>query len=141
MAPYFRFSGGELIGGRMREVMERLSREGPGEGGWSPAVDIYETAEEVVIVAELAGVRREDIKVILDGNLVRISGQRAPTCRQPGARFHRLEISSGAFERTFRIGVPFEPKGVEARCEDGLLKVRLPKRKPPAPHKIPVESA
>lgn len=141
MAPYFRFSGGELIGGRLREAMGQLSRSSPGEGCWSPAVDIYETEREVIIVAELAGVRRQDMKVVLDGELVRISGRRAPTCRHPGARFHRLEISSGVFERTIRIGVPFESQGVEARCEDGLLKVRLPKGKPPAPHKIPVESA
>lgn len=125
MPTYVHLSGRPLDS-RIRELVERMSRSGE-SGGWTPAMDIYETQDAVVIVAELAGVKREDLRVILDGNIVRIYGHRGPACREQGARFHRLEIESGGFTRSFRISVPFKPDGVEAQAEDGFLYVRLPK--------------
>jgi len=97
------------------------------DDGWSPAVDIYETDQEVVLVAELAGIRREDIKVMVEGSVVRIYGHRSPSFQGRQARFHRVEIASGAFVRSFRIGVPFDPAGIQARAEDGMLLITLPK--------------
>ncbi len=124
--PTFVHLGGKPLDSRIRELVERMSRSGE-SGAWTPAMDIYETQDEVVIVAELAGVRREDLRVILDGNVVRIYGHRGPACLDQGARFHRLEIESGAFTRSFRISVPFKSDGVEAKAEDGFLYIRLPK--------------
>lgn len=125
MPTYVHFSGRPLDS-RIRELVERMSRSNE-SGGWTPAMDIYETQDAVVIVAELAGVKQEDLKVILDGNVVRIYGHRGPACKEKGAHFHRLEIESGGFTRSFRISVPFKADGVEAHAEDGLLYVRLPK--------------
>jgi HSP20 family protein len=125
MPTYVHFSG-KPLDPRIRELVERMSRSGE-SGGWTPAMDIYETQDAVVIVAELAGVKQEDLKVILDGNVVRIYGHRGPACKEEGAHFHRLEIESGGFTRSFRISVPFKSEGVEANAEDGLLYVRLPK--------------
>ena len=125
MPTYVHLSGRPLDS-RIRELVERMSRSGE-SGGWMPAMDIYETQEAVVIVAELAGVKQEDLRVILDGNVVRIYGHRGSACRDQGAHFHRLEIESGAFTRSFRISVPFKSDGVEAQAEDGFLYVRLPK--------------
>ena len=93
-------------------------------------MDIFETPEEVVIVAELAGVNREDVQVMIDEDVVRIYGRRDPTCCSgQGARFHRMEITSGSFVRSFRISVAFDPGGIKANVEDGLLTVSLPKKK------------
>ncbi len=137
--PTFIHLGGRPLDTRIRELVECMSRSSD-TGGWTPAVDIYETAEEVVIVAELAGVKREDLRVILDGNVVRIYGHRSPTCRDQGARFHRLEIETGGFARSFRIAVPFKADQVEAQTEDGFLYVRLPKdSSEPKAQKITVE--
>ena len=74
---------------------------------WSPAVDIYETADSVIMVAEVAGVSRKEIKVIVDGDVVRLYGHRDPTCCTGGARYHRMEMDSGPFVRSFRVQVPF----------------------------------
>jgi HSP20 family protein len=124
--PTYVHLGGKPLDPRIRELVERMSRSGE-SGVWTPAMDIYETTDAVVIVAELAGVKREDLRVILDGNVVRIYGHRGPACHDQGARFHRLEIESGGFTRSFRISVPFKSEGVEAQAEDGFLYVRLPK--------------
>ncbi len=125
MPTYVRLNGRPLDS-RIRELVERMSQSGE-SGSWTPAMDIYETEDAVVIVAELAGVKQEDLRVILDGNVVRIYGHRGPACRDQGAHFHRLEIESGAFTRSFRISVPFKSNGVEAQAEDGFLYVHLPK--------------
>jgi HSP20 family protein len=138
MPTFVRFSGS--LGGRgFKGTGDSLARLRPGDDGWTPAVDIYETAEGVTIVAELAGVRREDLKVMVDGDVVRIYGQRRPTCREDKARYHRLEIAAGSFVRSFRISVPFDPSGVEARVDEGMLLVHLPRRPEPATQHITVE--
>ena len=142
MAPSDDFSGVDFIGSRMREMLDRMSGAGPSQsgGGWSPAVDIYETDEDVMIVVELAGVKNEFVKVIVDGSLVRIYGRRESSCRLSGARYHRMEIETGEFVRSFRISTPFDAKKVEAKTDNGLLCVRMPKTGPPRPQKIEVES-
>jgi HSP20 family protein len=129
MSHTIRVSGADDIGGRLRQMMDRVARMGQADegAGWSPSVDIYETAEAVVLVAEVAGVPRQEVKVLVDGPVVRIYGHRQPTCCEPGARFHRMEIESGGFVRSFRIGVPFSPDQVRAKFQDGLLYVILPK--------------
>jgi len=90
-------------------------------------VDIVETPEAVVIVAELAGVSRKDIKVMVDGPVVRLHGRREPTVRAAGANYHRMEIETGEFVRSFRVTVPFDADRVTAGVSEGLLKITLPK--------------
>ena len=129
MAPSNKSIGVGILSTRMRQAMERMTRMEHGEqaGGWSPPVDIYETSQAIVLVAEVAGVIRQEVKVIVDGPVVRIYGHRHPTCCDPGARFHRMEIVSGGFARSFRIEVPFRAEDVSARFQEGLLYVILPK--------------
>jgi HSP20 family protein len=123
--------GADLLSAHMRQMMDRLSRLGQGEqSGWTPSVDIYETAEAVVLVAEVAGLPLHDVRILVDEQVVRIYGHRHPTCCNPGAHYHRMEISSGGFVRSFRIEVPFVASRVSARFEDGMLYVTLPKRNP-----------
>jgi HSP20 family protein len=125
------FNGADMVGAHLRQMADRLSRLGQGEqSGWSPSVDIYENAEAVVLVAEVAGLTRHDVRVLVDEQVVRIYGHRHPTCCNPGARYHRMEISSGGFVRSFRIEVPFVAGRVSARFEDGMLYVTLPKQNP-----------
>ncbi|MCB2189405.1 MAG: Hsp20/alpha crystallin family protein [Deltaproteobacteria bacterium] len=135
--PEFEFSA------QFSRFADRLSRYGRSEGseGWTPAMDIYETADAVVIVAEVAGVGAQQVKVIVDGDVVRIYGQRPPICREPGAIYHRMEIETGAFVRSFRISVPVEADKARANSADGLLYVVLPRRKAPQETKIEVQPA
>lgn len=129
MSKTIHLSGAEDLSARLRQMMDRMARAGQADegGGWSPSVDIYETEDAVVLVAEVAGVPRQEVKVMVDGEVVRIYGHRHPTCCESGARFHRMEIVSGGFVRSFRIGVPFLAQEVHAKFQDGLLYVILPK--------------
>ena len=130
MGSGFGYKGPGGLEAGLAGMLERMGKNFSGDSAWTPAVDIFETPSEVVIVAELAGVNREDVQVIIDDNVVRIYGRREPTCCSGrGARFHRMEMASGSFVRSFRISVPFDADGVKANAEDGLLTVSLPKKK------------
>ena len=111
----------------LRQLFEGLESSGPSGSGWIPPVDIYETPDEVVLVVEAAGVDPASFKVIVDGDVVRIFGSRRTNSETSSARFHRMEIHTGSFTRSFRIRVPFSAEGVVAGTSDGMLSVRLPK--------------
>ena len=113
----------------MRRLLHNLERpEMSGDNGaWAPAVDIVETTDAVIIIADLAGVSRQDLKIMVDEQVVRIYGRREPTLRVAGARYHRMEIETGEFVRSFRVTVPIAPNRVEASLSDGLLRIVLPK--------------
>ena len=129
MAIKVHFSSREWHGGAgLNRMLDHLAKEAQQESSaWSPAVDIYETPDSVVMVAEVAGVPRKEIKVIIDDDVVRIFGSREPSCCSKGARYHRMEMDSGPFVRSFRVQVPFISQKVRAQIEDGLLYVILPK--------------
>ena len=93
-------------------------------------MDVFETDEAVVVRVELAGVRGEDVKVQVDGELLKISGVRRVPSEPTARRLHRMEIAFGPFQRDVRISIPFDREGVGAHLEDGLLTVTLPKRLP-----------
>ena len=78
----------------------------------------------------MAGVLAADLKVNVDGEVVKIQGVRRTPVVEGMRRLHQMEIAFGPFESAVRIGVPFEREGVGAHLENGLLEVRLPKRKP-----------
>jgi HSP20 family protein len=109
----------ELFG----EFSERLRGD-----RWHPALDVFETEKTIVVRIELAGVRRDDLRVSVDGDRLHIRGVRRPQEDQHIQRLHQMEIAFGPFERTVRIGVPFERDQVSAHLENGYLSVTLPKR-------------
>jgi HSP20 family protein len=95
---------------------------------WRPAIDVFETEKAIVVRVELCAVRSQDVKVTVDGELLRIQGARRAPPAEDVARLHRMEIPFGRFERTIRIAIPFEREQVNAALEDGFLTVILPKR-------------
>lgn len=99
---------------------------------WWPDVDVYETEEAVVVRAELAGVKAEDLQVSLDGPLLRIRGQRRAFGAPGSQRLHQVEIATGPFERAIQIAQHFDADGVSAHLAEGYLTVTLAKRSPTA---------
>jgi HSP20 family protein len=94
---------------------------------WQPALDVFETADSVVVRAEIPGVRGEDLRVNVDGEVVRISGVRMVPADPAVRRLHQMEIAFGPFEREVRIQIAFDRDQVTANLEDGFLLVTLPK--------------
>jgi len=88
---------------------------------------------------EISGVRGEDLRVNVDGDLVRVSGARRVPVEAEVRRLHQMEIAFGPFERAVRIAIPFDREGVSAHLEDGFLLVTLPKSLPQR-RKIEVET-
>ncbi len=122
-----------MAGPRRQDPIARLFGEFAdtlGHESWRPAVDVYETEKAVVVQVELAGVRREDLKVSVDGGLLRIRGVRDPGRDEGIERLHQVEIASGPFERALEIPIPFDHDQVSARIEDGFLRVVLRKQEP-----------
>ena len=97
---------------------------------WQPALDVFETEKAIVVRIELAGVRRGDLRVSVERDMLYVRGVRRPPEDAEVQRLHRMEIAFGPFERSVRIAIPFERDQVSANLEDGYLSVRLPKRQP-----------
>jgi len=116
----------------------------PGEafahGGWMPAVDIYETAEkDVVVKVDLPDMKREDIKVTFENNVLSVEGQREIPTNLEQDRFHRMERSHGAFRRSFTLPATVDASRVDASLQDGVLTVKLPRREEAKPKQIKIE--
>jgi HSP20 family protein len=113
-----------------------------GEGvsrSWVPPVDIYETAQhEVVIKAELPEMKREDINVTFENNVLTLKGERRITDDVANDRFQRLERFYGNFSRSFTLPSTVDAGKISANYKDGVLTVRLPQREESKPKQISV---
>lgn len=106
---------------------------------WLPDVDVFETEECVVVRVELAGVRSEDLRVTVDGRILKVSGIRRGLDRADMRRLLQVEITAGPFERRVEIPLPFRRDQVEAHLSDGFLTVVMPK-KPAGPQAVEIET-
>ena len=97
---------------------------------WQPDVDVFETEKEIIVRVDLAGVRSSDLRVTVDGSMLRISGVRVSGDSSEVKRLHQMEIATGPFERRVRVPVAFDRERVAAHLSDGFLKVSLSKRLP-----------
>ena len=115
---------------RIQQSLEESYRLGPmGEaGGWHLLVDVYETRTSLIFVAEVAGVRREDLKISVSANFVRFSGTRRPTCSRTQGFYHRMEIASGPFVRSFKLPINVWPDKSKASIHNGMLYLILQKQ-------------
>jgi HSP20 family protein len=117
---------------------ERLNRVGTEDSpGWTPAVDLYETADRFVVSIELPGLTRDQIKIEIQHETLTVRGER-PVANEEGFHFHRVERGHGAFSRSFPLPQPVRDDEIEAEFRDGVLTVVVPKTKP-APRRIDVQ--
>jgi HSP20 family protein len=121
-----------------QDRLERLASDHT--QGWAPPIDVYETAEHYVVMAELPGLTREEVELAMDDNRLTIRGARSS--RGPDdetRRYHQVERGHGGFERTFAFADPIRADGITADLRDGVLTITLPKTAPPPPLRIAVE--
>jgi len=100
------------------------------EGVFEPPINFYETDEDFVIQVALAGVKKEDVKVFFrDGEIV-IQGFRVFDFGEGEKKFYNLEIEQGKFEKRISVGYQVEVDKISSKFENGLLEIKIPKKKP-----------
>ena len=106
---------------------------------WSPRVDITEDDKEYVIKADLPEVKKEDIKLTVQDNVMSISGERKYEKEEKGKKYHRVERAYGSLMRSFTLPEDADGSKVNAEYKDGVLNVRLPKSEKAKPKSIEVK--
>jgi len=106
---------------------------------WVPAVDVFEEPESIRIVAEVPGVKPEDVKISLEGNVLTIQGTKQQVAEERTQQVHRYERAYGAFERSFTLPSTVDAGAIKATYEHGVLTVTLPKVEKARPRQIAVE--
>jgi HSP20 family protein len=144
MTTLTRWSPSAGLAGREIEQLNRMfdavfGAESFARGGWQPAVDIVETpTHDVVVKADLPEMKREDIKVTFENNVLTIEGERKLPTETKDEAHHRIERGYGAFQRSFTMPASVDGSKVQATYQDGVLTVTLPRREETRPRQIQV---
>jgi HSP20 family protein len=129
----------ELATERMRRLLEQTFGQLPSTVGWTPLVDIEERDDAYVVEAELPGAKREDVSIELVGNELVVSGEIKE--RERTGILRRSTRRVGAFE--YRVALPqnVDRDGIDAKLDDGVLTVRIPKVEQAQRRRIDVQSS
>ena len=103
---------------------------------WAPLVDVREDENEVIVHAELPGVKQDDIDIEVTGDTLTIRGERKFEDLEKKRNYVRVERTYGSFQRSFTIGVPIVNDKVNAQFRDGVLTIHLPKSEAVKPKKV-----
>jgi len=106
---------------------------------WTPSVDISEDDKEYLVKADLPEVKREDVKVTVEDNVLTITGERKFEKEEKDKKYHRIERSYGSFLRSFTLPDGADGSKVIADFTDGVLKVHLPKSEKAKPKAVEVK--
>jgi len=108
---------------------------------WTPNTDVYLSDGGLVIKVELAGMRKEDLELTVEGSQLRISGNRCDACRAGQARFVVMEINYGPFESVIDLPPGFDLGNARAAYQNGFLRIDVPATTvpPPRPFSVPIE--
>jgi HSP20 family protein len=106
-----------------------------------PAINVWTNENDAVVTAEVPGVDPKDLDVSIEGDTLTLTGSRHEDELPEGTVVHRRERGHGKFSRIFRLPFPVEPKKVEARFENGVLHINLPRLESDKPKKIAIKTA
>jgi HSP20 family protein len=109
--------------------VKRLPASGDSETHWTPNTDVYVTETGLVIKVELAGMRKEDLQVVMEGLRVKISGHRPDGCRAPKCKFLVMEIDYGGFETVIELPEGYDLQNAKAAYQNGFLRIDVPLQK------------
>jgi len=98
-------------------------------GSWMPAVSVEETNDELILTAELPGMKREDVELGVENNILTIRGEKREERREEDEerRYHLWERSFGTFQRSFTLPRSVKAEDIHAEFDNGVLRVRMPK--------------
>ena len=120
-----------------RSVAGRV--ESAARANWVPNTDVYETDNGLVVKVELAGMRSEHLEITVDGNHLRISGNRPDGCRAAKCSFLVMEINYGPFESVLEVPAGYDLSQAKAAYLNGFLRIDVPlSTRPPKTSKVPI---
>jgi HSP20 family protein len=121
------------------DAFTRFLSEPTSNRPWSPAVDIYETENELVLKADLPEVSLKDIDVRVENQTLTIAGERKFEKSEETKGFHRIERAYGNFVRSFAVPNTFDTEKISAEFHNGVLSVSLPKKETAKPRQVKIE--
>jgi HSP20 family protein len=121
------------------DAVARMFNEPRGSRPWSPAVDIVETDNNLVIKADLPEVKLEDIEVRVENGTLTLKGERKFEKEEKTKGVHRIERSYGSFIRSFSLPDSFDTNNVNAEYKNGVLTITMPKKEAAKPRQVKVE--
>jgi HSP20 family protein len=116
------------------------SGRGPADwvGEWTPAIDMYDTDEEIIVQAELPGLTAQDIDISIKDDALTIKGEKKFSEEVRQENYYRVERRYGSFERTIPLPMEVQRDKIKASVKEGVLKVTLPKAEKAKPKEIKV---
>lgn len=106
--------------------VKRLQAPADSESQWVPNTDVYATEKGLVIKVELAGMRKEDLQLVIEGCKVKIAGNRPDGCRGPKCKFLVMEINYGSFESVIELAEGYDLSAAKASYQNGFLRIDVP---------------
>jgi HSP20 family protein len=106
---------------------------------WIPAMDLVETADHLVLRADLPGISEEDIEIEIKDGVLTVSGERKTEHEDKGEGYHRVERSFGRFSRSLTLPDAIDADSVKANFDRGVLEVKIPKPAETKPHRVQVD--
>jgi HSP20 family protein len=122
------------------DAVTRLMSEPRASRPWSPAVDIVETENELVVKADLPDVKIEDITVHVENQTLTIQGERKFEKDENARGYHRIERSYGNFVRSFAVPSTVDTESVQADYKNGVLTITLAKKAAAKPRQIKINN-
>ena len=95
--------------------------------GWQPAVDVYETADDIIVLMDTAGIDMDNLTITAEKNSVTVQGKRILPKRGNVCCIHQLEIELGCFKRIISFPVSVQVAAITFSCHNGILEIKLPK--------------
>lgn len=107
-------------------------------GAWYPKVDIFENSDNLVLEAELPGMKSDDFDLSFENNVLTLKGERKFEKKDEGDNYHRVERAYGSFTRSFTLPPTVTADGAKAEFENGVLRISLPRREETKARKIEI---
>ncbi|SFW13254.1 Hsp20/alpha crystallin family protein [Nitrosovibrio sp. Nv17] len=130
---------------QLHRELDRVRESVSGEGStataeWAPAVDIKEEPDRFILLADLPGVKPEEIDVTMEEGILTIKGEKRTEAKTEKEGYKRVERTYGSFYRRFSLPDTADAGGISAKVDHGVLEISIPKREAVQPKKISVTS-
>ncbi len=123
---------------RLDQAFRDLS-EGAQHGGWSPSVDVVRKDDELVLRADLPGIKPDEVKIEVEDDVLTVSGEHREETEEKKEHYMRRERRYGSFARSMVLPKGVQADDIEAKCEDGVLEVTIPAPKGEEKQKVEIK--